>query len=137
MAAQKQGSPNLEFAVAQLKKNPKLEFGKLKAAADKKGLKMMPIIFGRAKLALGLSKAGSSKRGRKASRAASSGTARGGSSRNGSNGNGSTINGIQQLVDAVRRTEALQQALQEIRTILDNVETPRRGPGRPRGRRAA
>jgi hypothetical protein len=128
---EKQGSPNLQFAVALLKKNPKVDFQSVKSAAEKRGLKMMPIIFGRAKLALGISKPGSAKRARRAG--ASAGSLRG--HRNG-NGFGGIV-GIEQLVDAVRRVEALQRALDEIRSIVDSVEAPRRGPGRPRGRRAA
>lgn len=129
----KQGSPNLQFAVAQLKKNPKVDFQSVKSAAEKRGLKMMPIIFGRAKLALGISKPGSAKRARRAAGATVVGR---GHRNGGANGFGGIV-GIEQLVDAVRRAEALQRAVDEIRSIVDSIQAPRRGPGRPRGRRAA
>lgn len=129
---QKQGSPNLQFAVAALKRNPKIDFQSVKSAAEKRGLKMMPIIFGRAKLALGLSKPGSGKR------AGSTASARGQRNGNVRGGVFGGVMGIEQLVDAVRRAEELQRALDEIRSIVNAIgEAPRRGPGRPRGRRAA
>jgi len=54
----KAASPNLAFAVAQLRKNPKTSFAALRAAGQKRGLTIVPIVYGRAKLALGLSKPG-------------------------------------------------------------------------------
>jgi hypothetical protein len=49
-------SPSLAFAMERLKKNPNAVFADLKKDAEKRGLKMVPIVFGRAKLALGLAK---------------------------------------------------------------------------------
>jgi len=60
MAAKKQ-TP-MDFIVARLKKNPDIEYAKLKQAADKKKLAIFPIMFGRAKLMLGLTKPKKKKR---------------------------------------------------------------------------
>jgi hypothetical protein len=57
MAAQKAPSPALEFLVDSLKRNPKAVYADLKAKADEKKLKVFPVLFGRAKLLLGLVKA--------------------------------------------------------------------------------
>lgn len=131
--AAKETSPNLEFAVAQLKKNPKIPFADLKAAAEKRGLKMMPIIYGRAKLALGLAKPGGA-RGRVNGRAP-----RAGARASGAVSAAARVAGLDgtlsSLMDAVRRAEAQQHALDQIRAILAGLETNgvvKRRPGRPR-----
>ncbi len=55
MAAKKK-NPGYEFIVAALKKNPKIEYGAVRDGAQKKRLKIFPIMFGRAKAQLGLVK---------------------------------------------------------------------------------
>lgn len=57
MAAAKAPSPALEFLVDALKRNPKAAYADLKAKADEKKLTVYPVMFGRAKLLLGLVKA--------------------------------------------------------------------------------
>ena len=61
MAPKKPQSPAMAFLVAALKRNRKAAYRDIKAAADKKKLKLFPIIFGRAQAMLGIVK--SAKRG--------------------------------------------------------------------------
>ena len=57
MAAAKAPSPALEFLTDALKRNPKAAYADLKAKAEEKKLTVYPVMFGRAKLLLGLVKA--------------------------------------------------------------------------------
>jgi len=57
MAAKKAQSPAMAFLVAALKSNPKAAYADIKAKADKKKLKLYPVMFGRAQLMLGIVKA--------------------------------------------------------------------------------
>jgi hypothetical protein len=52
--AAKKPSPQFDFIVDQLKKNPNAAYGEIAAAAQKKGMKVFPIMYGRAKAMLGL-----------------------------------------------------------------------------------
>ena len=52
--AAKKPSPQFDFIVEQLKKNPNAAYAEIAAAAQKKGMKAFPIMFGRAKAMLGL-----------------------------------------------------------------------------------
>jgi len=61
MTTQKPQSQAMAFLVSALKKNKKAAYGDIKAAADKKKLKLYPIMFGRAQALLGIVK--SAKRG--------------------------------------------------------------------------
>lgn len=54
--AAKKTSPAMEFIVDALKKNKKAEYSDIKAAAEKKGLEIYPIMFGRAQALLGIVK---------------------------------------------------------------------------------
>ena len=56
MAKQKNPAA-MEHIVNSLKSNKNAVYADIKAAADKKGLKIFPVMFGRAKLLLGLVKA--------------------------------------------------------------------------------
>lgn len=66
MAAKKKPSPAFEFIVSRLQKNKDAVYADIKAAADKKKLKVHPIMFGRAQLLLGIAK----KKKKKAKKAA-------------------------------------------------------------------
>ena len=50
MAAKKPNTEGLQFLVEGLKKNKDAVYADLRAAAEKKGLTVYPIMFGRAKL---------------------------------------------------------------------------------------
>ena len=54
MAAKKKKPTGYDLCVAELKKSPKIEYAKVKEKADKKKIALFPIVYGRAKLALGL-----------------------------------------------------------------------------------
>jgi len=66
MAAKKQNA--MDFIVSRLKKNPGIEYAKLKTAADEKNLVIYPIMFGRAQHMLGLTKPKKTKRKKAASK---------------------------------------------------------------------
>jgi len=131
--AKKPSSPSMAFAVAQLEKNPRIAFGDLKAAADKKGLQVVPIIYGRAKKALGLQRRSAVKPGRRvAGRSAvvsppveavvekprrgrppkALPTALDGS--------------LSHLMEAVQQGEVHRKALEQIRAIIDDALRPRK-----------
>jgi hypothetical protein len=59
--ATKKSNPAMDFLVAELKKNRKAAYADIKAKADKKKLKLYPIMYGRAQALLGIVK--SAKRG--------------------------------------------------------------------------
>lgn len=61
MAATKKASPAMEFLLESLKADKKAAYADLAAGAEKKGLKVFPIMFGRAQAMLGIVK--SAKRG--------------------------------------------------------------------------
>ncbi len=52
--AEKKGSPAFTFVVEQLKESPDLSFSEVKLKAAEAGLKIYPILYGRAKALLGL-----------------------------------------------------------------------------------
>ena len=56
--ATKKNKSAMDYIVSRLKRNPKVEYAKVKAGAEKKKLTVYPIMYGRAKLLLGLVKAG-------------------------------------------------------------------------------
>ena len=47
-------TPAFEFLVEQLRREPTISYGELKTTADARGLKIAPIMYGRAKALLGL-----------------------------------------------------------------------------------
>ncbi len=51
----------MDHIVACLKRDPKMSYADVKAGADKKKLKIFPIMFGRAQLTLGIVKRGAGK----------------------------------------------------------------------------
>ena len=54
-ATRKKGSsPGFEFVVGMLRKNPKVDYATVQAAATRKGYKIYPIVYGRAKKLLGM-----------------------------------------------------------------------------------
>ena len=59
MAAKKKPdtAKGYEFIISELKKNKKVAYATIKAAADKMGLTVYPIMYGRAQRQLGLVKA--------------------------------------------------------------------------------
>ncbi|MCG5054833.1 MAG: hypothetical protein KA712_17860 [Myxococcales bacterium] len=129
----------MAFAVAQLEKNPRMAFGDLKAMAEKRGLSVLPIVYGRAKKALGLQRRGG-KPGRRVAPgrvalrpqgSASPGRARRGRPPK----SGATSPGegdIGRLMELVQQAELHRQALEQIQAIIEGALKPNRPRGRPR-----
>lgn len=110
-------SPTLAFAIERLKKNPNAIFADLKRDAEKRGLKMVPIVFGRAKLALGLAK----KKPKVAKGAGTRGSSGGGRVKLGGlpAGLGSSV--LNQIEGLARDAQAYRGAIDEIRSILNRL----------------
>ena len=108
-------SPSLAFAMERLKKNPNAVFADLKKDAEKRGLKMVPIVFGRAKLALGLAK--KKPKGAKLGRPPGSGTKVKLSSLPA--GLGSSV--LNQIEGLARDAQSYRAAMDEIRAILNRL----------------
>ena len=141
--AKKPSSPSMAFAVAQLEKNPRIAFGDLKAAADKKGLQVVPIIYGRAKKALGLQRRAPIKPGRRVAGRSTVAPVPGVDEavvekpRRGRPPKAlpTALDGsLSALMEAVQQAEVHRKALEQIRSILDEALKPRPevGAGRPR-----
>ena len=64
------GNPAFDFVCGMLKKNPNVAYADVAAAAKAKGHKVYPIVFGRAKLLLGLVKANPAKKAKAAAKKA-------------------------------------------------------------------
>jgi hypothetical protein len=130
--AKKPSSPSMAFAVAQLEKNPRIAFGDLKAAADKKGLQVVPIIYGRAKKALGLQRRPTVKPGRRvAGRSVVVAPAEPvvEKPRRGRPPKAlpTALDGsLSHLMEAVQQGEVHRKALEQIRAIIDEALRPRK-----------
>jgi hypothetical protein len=75
--AAKKASPAMDFIVDYLKKHRKAPYADVKALADKKGLKVFPIMFGRAQALLGYVKSKPRGQGKAAMARAAGGVKRG------------------------------------------------------------
>lgn len=108
-------SPSLAFAIERLKKNPNAVFADLKKDAEKRGLKMVPIVFGRAKLALGIAK--------KKPKTAKVGRPSGAGAKMKLNslpaGLGSSV--LNQIEGLARDAQSYRAAVDEIRAILNRL----------------
>jgi hypothetical protein len=124
-AAKKKPSAAMAFAVAALKKDPSALFATIQASAQKKGLVMIPIIYGRAKRALGIAKppVESSQERSVATSVDLTPTRRRGPGRPPQRANGvaAPAASMDQLMRLVREAEIHRTALEQIRTILDGV----------------
>ena len=123
-------SPAMDFIVAQLKKEPTVEYRTVKDRADRKGMTIYPIMYGRAKAMLGLvptrpRKSRSRKKGPSASRKTTPGRSAS------SHGNGSvedfadrltrTITDIQEkaTTDSRRLRDAIRKAIEVLEAALE------------------
>ncbi len=122
MAAKKKPSKAYEFAIARLKRNPKLDYATLKAAAAKERIKLFPVVYGRAQAILGIVPIAKRGQGRvakaKAKRAA------------GGRGPGrprkapalTSLEGVAEQIEILQREHrAATDALNKIRKILDSI----------------
>jgi len=110
-------SPSLAFAMERLKKNPNAVFADLKKDAEKRGLKMVPIVYGRAKLALGLAK----KKPKVAKATGTRGSASSAKVKLGAlpAGLGSSV--LNQIEGLARDAQTYRGAVEEIRAILKRL----------------
>ena len=129
----KKDTSAMDFIVDSLKRNPKAAYASIRERAEKAGLTIYPIMYGRAQALLGIVKSaprGSKKatarrtkatRGRPAgskTRTARSRTRRAGAGR-------APIDAVQELVDSLRATaranDELRNTLIKIRDLIDRV----------------
>jgi hypothetical protein len=130
----------MEFLVDSLKKNPKAAYGDLKAKADEKGLKLYPIMFGRAQLTLGIAKAG---KGQSKARAAKKAKAAPAAASTGQRGRkpdaGSKSGKIRDLLstgmsatDIAKKVGCTPALVYNVKARMGGGGAAKRGPGRPR-----
>lgn len=138
--AAKKPSPQFDFIVEQLKKKPEATYAEIAAAAQKKGMKVFPIMYGRAKAMLGLvasAPRGSGKATRKkaaakaakaakAPKAAAPTGARRGRPRKAAAAPAADLGGLEGIIAQVKASAAEREkyraALDKIRAILDSVD---------------
>ena len=132
--AAKVKSESFDFVLTLLEKNPSIAYADVAAAAQKKGFKIFPIVYGRAKAKLGLvptaprgtgvaararKKADSAAAAANASRVARPTAA----PRNSSNGR--TFDGLESVISHVKNSEAERErfrgALVKIQAILESA----------------
>jgi hypothetical protein len=133
--AAKKPSPAMDFIVKALQKNNKASYGEINEAAKKKGLKIYPIMYGRAQALLNLvptSPRGSKKKAakKKAARRAATTTTRSatsGARRGRPPGRPRAASGdtLESIVDHVRGLEQerdmYRDALERLRDVLENA----------------
>ena len=118
MPAKKPGPEALAFIVAALKANKDVSYGDVKERADKKGLRIFPVMYGRAKALLGLVKVSPRGQGRFAR--AKRGLPPISSSSGRAKSTGSTLDGLQDMLVTIRNSE---QERQRLRSMLERVRT--------------
>jgi hypothetical protein len=113
--------PGFDFIVKRLEKDPQAVYADIRAAAEKAGHTVYPIMFGRAKASLGLVK--SKPRGSKKTRAAAfPQTARRGPGRpRKAAGPASLEEVVRHLRDQERDVRAMRAALERVRGVVDEV----------------
>ena len=129
----KKSASAMDYIVGRLKKNPKTDYGSIKEGAEKKGLSVYPVMYGRAQLLLGIVKAGDSKarkkkkkagakNGRRKAAATRGRAARGRGARAAS---GDPMAAVQALVKDLQTQERtnrdLRAALERVRDMIDRV----------------
>ncbi|HYC76989.1 MAG TPA: hypothetical protein VEI02_05115 [Planctomycetota bacterium] len=113
----------MQLAVDRLRANPNVEYAEIAAAAKDKGLKMAPIVFGRARLALGMAKKGKAarggvRRGPGRPKGSKNKVAAGGAARLGRPRGGAGANGFQSIVDHVG---GLEREVADLRARLAKI----------------
>jgi hypothetical protein len=132
MAAKKKNVEGFAFLINALEKDKNAVYADVKAAAEKKGLVVHPIMFGRAKLKLGYVKAGAGK-AKKAAKA------RAGRAKNGTAGrpvDGSSKSGqVRALLSSGMSPAEIAKKVGCTVGLVYNVKSTggkvKRGPGRP------
>ena len=119
MAAKKKSSPAFDFVVNMVKKNPQAAYADVKAAADRKGYKIFPIVYGRAKALLG--QVSVAPHGSKKRLAAKKAAARRAAAKSPVSAMSSLEAVIGVMKEGERDRERYRQALEEISEIIDRV----------------
>jgi hypothetical protein len=143
MPEAKSPSPALEFLVDALKRNPKAVYADLKAKADEKKLKVFPVMYGRAKLLLGLVKAAKRGTGKfakaNAAKRDAAPKASAGSGQRGRQPDANSKSGkIRELLSTGMSATDIAKKVGCTPALVYNVKarmggpTGKRGPGRPR-----
>jgi hypothetical protein len=122
--AAKKGSEALSYIVTRLKNNPQASYGAIKEGAEKKGLTIYPVMYGRAKLLLGQVKPGKKKR--KTASKRGPGRPRKSAARRGRPAKtASPIAAVQELMSGMREQERdndqLRSTLEKIRELIDRA----------------
>jgi uncharacterized protein YoaH (UPF0181 family) len=132
----------MEFLVDSLKRNAKAVYADLKAKADEKKLKVFPVMFGRAKLLLGLVKAAKRGTGKfaqaSAAKRATAAPPRAGTDRRGRQPDANSKSGkIRELlatgmsaVDIAKRVGCTTALVYNVKARAGGAPA-KRGPGRP------
>lgn len=134
MAAKKSSAP-MDYIVSRLKRNPDVAYADVKEGAEAKGMTVHPIMYGRAKLLLGMVKPGSAKKKKKkkAKRATKKATRKAGRRGPGrprksgrrAGGAGGAVESIQALVREVeaqgRENTQLRATLEKVRDLIDRA----------------
>ena len=129
--AAKKSNPAMDFIVESLKSNKGVSYGEIKEAADKKKLKIYPIMFGRAQALLGIVKQAPRGQGKMAKAKAKAAASVGGAPKRGPGRPPKSAAAIafdgtlEGIVNAVKHSEQAKnryrQALERIHTILADV----------------
>ena len=134
--AEKPKSPAMDFIVQQLQKDPEVAYRDIAAGAEKKGLEVFPIMYGRAKAMLGLvptAPRGQGKKKRAAKAAKRAGRAAAAKPANGRRGGRAARdraadgpgNALDEIIGTMREEqrerERYRKALEQIRAVLENL----------------
>jgi len=125
MATKKSKSPAYDVSLKMLEKDPNVPFSDVKAACEKKGLSIFPIVYGRAKKALGLVGTNSpTPRGAKKKPGRKPGARPVGRPRKHPRP-AATGNGLEAVIETMRSSEEererMRHTLVEIRDLIDSV----------------
>jgi len=122
--AAKKNADGLAFLVDALKKDRNITYADAQAAAKKKGLKVWPIMFGKAKHILGHVKSGAGKGAKKRAAKAAMGPGKRGPGRPRKNASAG-VDGLDGIVAAVRTSRQelarYQSAIEQIGSIIASI----------------
>lgn len=124
MAAKKQSS-GFDFVLDRLKKKRNATYAEIKESADKKGIKIYPILYGRAQALLGIVK--SAKRGKGKARAKKKAVRRGrppkrAASRRGPGRPRKTASALDSLEGLITGLKEVQRDRDQLRTALEKIQ---------------
>ncbi len=124
----KNPSPTFEFTRQYLEDRPDAAFAEIRDAAQKQGLKVIPVIYGRAKKALGMARPS----GKTSAKKATTATVTGAGARRGrppktrvATANGTALDTLEGAIRTMRENsaehESLRRALERIRDVANDA----------------